>query len=65
MKAGPDYVSTAYHHLIGWAVFFAPGEIAFCEGSLNQPSYGCVHLTMAAARSYNQRLPVGAEVVVF
>jgi hypothetical protein len=64
-KAGPTYVSTSYHELIPWAVFFAPGGIAFHEGSLTSSSHGCVHLTMDAAYYYNQHLPVGAEVVVF
>ena len=64
-KAGPTYMSTIYHELIPWAVFFAPGGIAFHEGSLTVGSHGCVHLTMDAAHYYNQHLPVGAEVVVF
>jgi hypothetical protein len=64
-KAGSEYMSTSYHELIPWAVFFAPGGIAFHEGSLTVPSHGCVHLTMASAHYYNQHLPVGAEVVVF
>jgi len=64
-KAGPTYVSTIYHELIPWAVFFAPGGIAFHEGSLTTSSHGCVHLTMADAYYYNQHLAVGAEVVVF
>ena len=64
-KAGPTYMSTIYHELIPWAVFFAPGGIAFHEGSLTVGSHGCVHLTMDAAHYYNEHLPVGAEVVVF
>jgi hypothetical protein len=64
-KAGPTYVSTSYHQVIPWAVFFAPGGIAFHEGSLASSSHGCVHLTMASAYYYNQHLPIGAEVVVF
>lgn len=64
-KAGPTYMSTIYHELIPWAVFFAPGGIAFHEGSLTVGSHGCVHLTMDAAYYYNHHLPVGAEVVVF
>jgi L,D-transpeptidase catalytic domain len=64
-KAGPNYISTIYHEVIPWAVFFAPGGIAFHEGSLTSSSHGCVHLTMADAYYYNQHLPVGAEVVVF
>jgi hypothetical protein len=62
---GPDYVS-AGHHLILWAVFFAPGGVAFCQGSLSQPAEdGCVNLAATVARFYRQHLPVAAEVVVF
>jgi hypothetical protein len=64
-KAGPTYMSNLYHEPIPWAVFFAPGGIAFHEGSLTIGSHGCVHLTMDAAHYYNEHLPVGAEVVVF
>jgi len=65
-EAGPDYVSMADHDRMPWAVLLAPGGIAFCEGSLVQPSAdGCVHLAMAGARFYNQHLPAGAEVVAF
>ena len=64
-KAGPHYISTSYGVPIPYAVFFAPGGIAFHEGSLTTSSHGCIHLTMAAAQYYNQHLPVGAEVAVF
>jgi lipoprotein-anchoring transpeptidase ErfK/SrfK len=64
-KAGPHYKSTLYNEVIPWAVFFAPGGIAFHAGSLTVGSHGCVHLTLEAAHYYNQHLPVGAEVVVF
>lgn len=64
-KAGPDYVSNIYHEPMPWAVFFAPGGIAFHGGSLTDPSHGCVHLTAANAHYYNEHLTVGAEVVVF
>jgi lipoprotein-anchoring transpeptidase ErfK/SrfK len=64
-KAGPDYISTSYGDPMPWAVFFAPGGIAFHAGSLTRPSHGCVHLTVANARYYNAHLPIGAEVVVF
>jgi hypothetical protein len=64
-KAGPYYISTSYGVPIPYAVFFAPGGIAFHEGSLTTSSHGCIHLTMAAARFYNEHLPVGAEVAVF
>lgn len=64
-KAGPVYSSTIYHEPMPWATFFAAGGIAFHGGSLTQWSHGCVHLTVANARYYNEHLPIGAEVVVF
>ena len=64
-KGGPDFVSNIYNEPMPWAVFFAPGGIAFHGGSLTTPSHGCVHLTIADAHYYNQHLPDGAEVVVF
>jgi lipoprotein-anchoring transpeptidase ErfK/SrfK len=64
-KGGPDFVSNIYNEPMPWAVFFAPGGIAFHGGSLTTPSHGCVHLTVENARYYNDHLPVGAEVVVF
>ena len=64
-KAGPDFVSNIYGDPMPWAVFFAPGGIAFHGGSLTQSSHGCVHLTVPNARYYNAHLPIGAEVVVF
>jgi L,D-transpeptidase catalytic domain len=64
-KAGPHFISTSYGTPMPWAVFFAPGGIAFHGGSLTRPSHGCVHLTVANARYYNAHLPIGAEVVVF
>ncbi len=64
-KAGPTFVSNIYNEPMPWAVFFAPGGIAFHGGSLTTPSHGCVHLTDENAHYYNDHLPVGAEVVVF
>src|SRR5215469_1770944 len=64
-KGGPDFMSNIYHEPMPWAVFFAPGGIAFHGGSLTTPSHGCVHLTDQNAQYYNDHLPVGAEVVVF
>jgi lipoprotein-anchoring transpeptidase ErfK/SrfK len=64
-KAGATFISNIYHEPMPWAVFFAPGGIAFHGGSLTTPSHGCVHLTVADAHYYNQHLPDGAEVVVF
>ena len=64
-KAGPHYISTSYGVPIPYAVFFAAGGVAFHAGSLTTSSHGCIHLTMAAARYYNEHLPIGAEVAVF
>jgi lipoprotein-anchoring transpeptidase ErfK/SrfK len=64
-KAGPGYVSTAYHEPMPWATFFAAGGIAFHGGSLTESSHGCVHLTVANAHYYQEHLPIGAQVVVF
>ena len=64
-KAGPNYISTEYDEPMPYAVFFAPGGIAFHGGSLTIPSHGCVHLDIGSARYYHDHLPVGAEVVAF
>jgi hypothetical protein len=64
-KAGAHYLSTEYHEPMPYAVFFAPGGIAFHGGSLSLPSHGCIHLDIGSARYYHDHLPVGAEVVVF
>jgi hypothetical protein len=64
-KAGARYISTEYHEPMPYAVFFAPGGIAFHGGSLTVPSHGCIHLDIGTARYYHDHLPVGAEVVVF
>ena len=64
-KAGPHYVSTSFGIPIPYAVFFAPGGIAFHAGSLTRSSHGCVHLSLPSARYYHDHLPEGAEVAVF
>ena len=64
-KAGAHYVSTSFGVPIPYAVFFAPGGIAFHAGSLTSSSHGCIHLTLHNARHYHDHLPVGAEVAVF
>jgi hypothetical protein len=64
-KAGPHYISTSFGIPIPYAVFFAPGGIAFHAGSLTTSSHGCVHLSLANARYFHDHLPDGAEVAVF
>ena len=64
-KAGANYVSSEYNEPMPYAVFFAPGGIAFHGGSLTKTSHGCVHLDIGSAEYYHDHLPIGAEVVVF
>jgi lipoprotein-anchoring transpeptidase ErfK/SrfK len=42
-----------------------PIGIAFHGGRLTTWSHGCVHLTVANVHYCNERLPLGAQVVVF
>ena len=65
VEGRPNYISTEYDEPMPYAVFFAPGGVAFHGGSLTTPSHGCVHLDIGSARYYHDHLPVGAEVVVF
>ncbi|MGH3437271.1 MAG: L,D-transpeptidase [Sciscionella sp.] len=58
-------VSTEFNEPMPNAVFFAPGGIAFHEGSLVSSSHGCVHLSLAASAFFYAHLPRGAEVAVF
>jgi L,D-transpeptidase catalytic domain len=64
-KAGANFMSTEFGEPMPYAVFFAPGGIAFHGGSLTKRSHGCIHLDIGSARYYDDHLPVGAEVVVF
>ncbi|NIH80206.1 L,D-transpeptidase [Amycolatopsis viridis] len=60
-----DHVSAEFGDPMNHAVFFAPGGIAFHEGSLDTPSHGCVHLSARDAALFYDALPVGAQVAVF
>ena len=46
------------------SVFFAPGGIAFHEGSLSRYSAGCVHLSPSASLKFFNSLDKGDEVQV-
>ena len=46
------------------SVFFAPGGIAFHEGSLGRYSAGCVHLSSSASLKFFNTLDKGDEVQV-
>ena len=45
-----------------YAIFFAPGGIAFHEGSLDYPSAGCVRLRHEDAVAFWEHLSVGDQV---
>lgn len=47
-----------------YSVFFAPGGIAFHEGSLQKKSAGCVHLSADNATAWYSYLKVGDQVQV-
>ena len=47
-----------------YAVFFAPGGVAFHEGSLERLSAGCVHLSHDDAAAWYDALEVGDEVQI-
>ncbi|OXM64302.1 MULTISPECIES: L,D-transpeptidase [Amycolatopsis] len=60
-----EHTSAEFGDPMNHSVFFAPGGIAFHEGSLDTPSHGCVHLSARDAALFYDALPVGAEVAVF
>lgn len=57
-------VSTEFNEPMPNAVFFAPGGIAFHQGSLTTSSHGCVHLGPAAAAAFFDQLQIGDPVLV-
>lgn len=57
--------STEFDEAMPDAVFFAPGGIAFHEGSLAESSHGCVHLDPSAAAAFFAGLRTGDGVAVF
>lgn len=59
-----NYHSREYDAPMPFSVFFAPGGIAFHEGSLNNPSAGCVHLQRPDAIAFFDALQVGDQVQV-
>lgn len=59
-----DHLSTEFDNApMPYSVFFN-GGIAFHAGSLSVPSHGCIHLSLAAAQTYFNRLHVGDIVQV-
>lgn len=59
------HISNEFNEPMPNSVFFAPGGIAFHEGSLTKGSHGCVHLTWRDSAYYFDNLPVGSQVAVF
>lgn len=59
-----NYHSREFDADMPFSVFFAPGGIAFHEGSLENPSAGCVHLDKPDAVAFFDRLQVGDQVQV-
>lgn len=65
LRKNAHQVSSEFGEPMPDAVFFAPGGIAFHQGSLSTGSHGCVHLSPGDAEHYFRALPIGAEVAVF
>jgi len=59
-----DHWSKKYDAPMPYSVFFTKGGIAFHEGSLNEQSHGCIHLSPQAARAYYNALHPGDVVEV-
>lgn len=60
-----DHLSREFNNApMPFSVFFTTTGIAFHEGSLQQPSHGCIHLSREAAITFFDRLAVGQEVQV-
>jgi hypothetical protein len=59
-----DEWSRPYNGPMPWSTYFTESGIAFHEGSLTEPSHGCIHLDPAAAKFYFQNLSIGETVQV-
>ena len=59
-----DHHSAEFDAPMPFAVFFAPGGIAFHEGILSSPSAGCVRLGRDAAAAFFDFLQLGDRVEV-
>ncbi|NMO91985.1 L,D-transpeptidase [Actinomycetospora sp. TBRC 11914] len=65
LRKDKDGYSTEFHEPMNHAVYFAPGGIAFHEGSLTTSSNGCIHLSAADATTFFDTLRIGDGVTVF
>jgi hypothetical protein len=65
LRKDKDGYSTEFNEPMHHAVYFAPGGIAFHEGSLTTSSNGCIHLSAADATTFFDALRIGDGVSVF
>jgi len=59
-----DDWSIPYNGPMPWSTYFTANGIAFHEGSLTEPSHGCIHLDPPSAQYYFQNLSIGETVQV-
>lgn len=59
-----DEWSRPYNGPMPWSTYFTESGIAFHEGSLTEPSHGCIHLDPKSAKFYFQTLSIGETVQV-
>lgn len=59
-----DHISQEFNAPMPNSVFFAPGGIAFHQGSLTTPSAGCIHLSRKSSEVFFNHLNPGDEVQV-
>jgi hypothetical protein len=65
LRKDKDGYSTEFDEPMNHAVYFAPGGIAFHEGSLTTSSNGCIHLSAQDATTFFDTLRIGDGVSVF
>lgn len=59
-----DEWSRPYNAAMPWSTYFTESGIAFHEGSLTDPSHGCIHLDPPSAKYYFTNLSIGDTVQV-
>lgn len=59
-----DDWSIPYNGPMPYSTYFTHDGIAFHEGSLTEPSHGCIHLSRGAAATYFSELSIGETVQV-
>lgn len=59
-----DEWSRPYNGPMPYSTYFTEDGIAFHEGSLTEPSHGCIHLDRPSAQYYFDNLAVGEAVQV-